>query len=153
MKYTIKIEDQTYTVEIEDLRARPVIAIVDGERYEVNPENGGPVVRAPAGAVAAAAPVAAPRPAQSAPAPAKITPAPVPSALAGTVVKAPIPGVIVAILVKPGDAVKAGQELITLEAMKMKNAIRSTREGVIAEIHVSVGQTVNHSAPLVSFTE
>jgi len=152
MKYTIKIEDQTYTVEIEDLRARPVIAIVDGERYEVNPENGGPAVHAPAGTLTAAAA----RPAQAAPVqttPARITPAPVSSALAGTMVKAPIPGVIVAILVKPGDEVKAGQELITLEAMKMKNAIRSTRDGVIAEIHVSVGQTVNHSAPLVSFTE
>ncbi len=71
----------------------------------------------------------------------------------GKSVLAPIPGVIIAISVKPGDSVTRGQELCVLEAMKMKNAIRATRDGKIAEIHVSVGQTVNHSAPLVSFTE
>ena len=40
MKYTVKIADKSYEVEIEDIRARPVIAHVDGERFEVHPEKG-----------------------------------------------------------------------------------------------------------------
>lgn len=147
MKYTLKIDDQTFSVEVNDLRARPIVAVIDGECFEVWPEGNGGGSQQP---VQAAAPAAAP----AAPAPAvKITPAPVSTTLAGSMVKAPIPGVIVAIHVKPGDEVKHGQELITIEAMKMKNAIRATRAGRIAEVFVSAGETVNHSAPLVSFAE
>lgn len=75
------------------------------------------------------------------------------SSLAGNVVKAPIPGVVIAVLVKPGQNVKVGQELITIEAMKMKNAIRATRDGEVALVHVEVGQTVPHSQPLITFAE
>jgi biotin carboxyl carrier protein len=68
-------------------------------------------------------------------------------------VRAPIPGVIVAVLVHPGDEVTHGQELCTIEAMKMRNNIRSTRAGRIAEVLVIPGQTVNHNDPLLSFEE
>jgi len=57
------------------------------------------------------------------------------------------------VAVKPGDAIKAGQELLTLEAMKMKNAIRSNRDGVIASVLVAVGDHVKHGQPLVEFSE
>ncbi len=60
---------------------------------------------------------------------------------------------IVAIAVKPGDAVKPGQELLTLEAMKMKNAIRANRDGVVAAVLVAVGDHVKHGQALVEFTE
>jgi biotin carboxyl carrier protein len=66
-------------------------------------------------------------------------------------VRAPIPGVILSIQVKVGDAVKTGQELCVLEAMKMKNAIRANRNGVIAAIHVLPGQTVQHGHALMDF--
>lgn len=65
--------------------------------------------------------------------------------------RAPLPGTIVAIEVREGDKVKAGQELLTLEAMKMKNAIRSDRDGEIAKINVAVGDLVKHNEPLVTF--
>ncbi|HCU57729.1 MAG TPA: acetyl-CoA carboxylase biotin carboxyl carrier protein subunit, partial [Anaerolineaceae bacterium] len=68
-------------------------------------------------------------------------------------VSAPLPGVIVAILVKPGDKVSRGQELCTLEAMKMKNAIRSSREGTIASVDVAVGDQVSHGQVLMTFSE
>ncbi len=55
-----------------------------------------------------------------------------------------MPGSILAILVEVGDSVSAGQELCSLEAMKMKNAIRTSRDGVIATIKVAVGQSVAH---------
>jgi biotin carboxyl carrier protein len=66
-------------------------------------------------------------------------------------VLAPLPGVIVAVLVKPGDQVARGQELCTLEAMKMKNAIKSSREGIIDTIAVNIGDQVNHGQMLMSF--
>ena len=68
-------------------------------------------------------------------------------------VTAPMPGVIQAVQVKIGDAVKHGQTVVILEAMKMKNAIRSPRDGVISEILVQPGQTVGYGAVLVKFEE
>jgi biotin carboxyl carrier protein len=68
-------------------------------------------------------------------------------------VRAPIPGVIVSIVVNVGEAVNVGQELCVLEAMKMKNSIRATRAGQIATIHVNIGQQVKHNEPLVEYVE
>ena len=64
-----------------------------------------------------------------------------------------MPGVIQAVEVKVGDAVKHGQTVVVLEAMKMKNAIRSPRDGVISEILVQPGQTVGYGEVLVKFEE
>lgn len=61
---------------------------------------------------------------------------------ARTAIKAPLPGVILTLLVKPGDEVKKGQKLFIMEAMKMENEIKSERDGVIASIKVSEGQSV-----------
>ena len=66
---------------------------------------------------------------------------------------APIPGTIVAITVKEGDSVTAGQELLSLEAMKMKNMIRATRAGKIARILVKTGDRVTQGQPLVEYAE
>ena len=71
----------------------------------------------------------------------------------GKEVLSPLPGVIIAILVKSGDKVERGQELCTLEAMKMKNAIRSNREGMIASIAVNVSDQVNHGQVLMTFVD
>lgn len=57
-------------------------------------------------------------------------------------VKAPMPGRVVKVLVKPGDAVEAGQSLIILEAMKMENEVLSPGEGQVRTVSVSVGQAV-----------
>ncbi len=144
MKYTLTIDNETYNVEIADLRARPILVNVDGEQFEVWPESSSasPTPQLPTrAAVTAPAPPPAAAPVVSS------------SSLAGNVVKAPIPGVVIAVLVKPGQNVKVGQELITIEAMKMKNAIRATRDGEVALVHVEVGQTVPHSQPLITFAE
>jgi biotin carboxyl carrier protein len=66
-------------------------------------------------------------------------------------VAAPIPGVIISIAVKPGDQVTHGQELCVLEAMKMKNAIRSTRAGTIDTVQVAKGDSVSHGQVLMVF--
>ncbi|GBU08205.1 acetyl-CoA carboxylase biotin carboxyl carrier protein subunit [Bacteroidales bacterium] len=63
--------------------------------------------------------------------------------------QSPLPGTILEINCKVGDAVKRGQKLIVLEAMKMENAINSDRDGVIKEIKVNKGDSVLEGADLV----
>jgi len=72
---------------------------------------------------------------------------------AGKVIRAPIPGVILSIAVREGTEVAIGQDLCILEAMKMKNSIRSPRKGIIAGVPISVGQAVRHHEILMEFTE
>ena len=144
MKLEVQIDSQIYTVEIEDIHARPVIARVQGERFEVWPEVSAPI--APEQAFVPVTSVPDATPSVSAPA--------APAGAANVAdVTSPLPGVIVAILVKPGDAVTRGQELCTLEAMKMKNAIRSSREGVIQSVEINLGDRVNHGQLLITFAE
>ncbi len=139
MIVTVKIGDQTFDVQIEDLHARPIVAVVDGDRFEVTPGNGAPARAAPAPMKATpAAPAALPTAASV-------------SSLAGDTLTAPLPGTVISIFAKPGDPIETGQVLLVIEAMKMKNSIRSTRPGVIAEVLVSEGQTVAHKQALLTF--
>lgn len=56
--------------------------------------------------------------------------------------QAPMPGLLVSIAVKEGDEVKVGQEIAVLEAMKMENALRAERNGVVAKVHFQAGASV-----------
>lgn len=153
----VKIGDRVFEVEVGDLRARPIHAVVDEEVFEVWPESKaaytvGSVTPARAAPLRQTPDVAPP------PTPSR-TPLPSSPAVAGNLaqsskfVRAPIPGVITAIIVKPGDEVNVGQELCKLEAMKMNNSIRSNRSGRIDAIIVSVGQQVKHNDPLMEYTD
>lgn len=108
---------------------------------------------APAGAAAApaAAPVAAPAPKPAAaPAP-KAEPAAAPAAGGpAKPLKSPLPGSITKILVTPGQAVKKGETLLMMEAMKMENEIKAEKDGVVAEIKVTVGQNVMNDEVLLT---
>lgn len=66
-------------------------------------------------------------------------------------VKAPMPGLVINILVSPGETVEANQKLITLEAMKMENAIKSPTAGTIASIEVKPGEAVDKNQVLLRF--
>ena len=68
-----------------------------------------------------------------------------------TEIKAPMPGTILDVAVKPGQSVKRGDRLCALEAMKMKNAIRSPRVGVIASVEVTEGRKVVFGDVLIRF--
>jgi biotin carboxyl carrier protein len=142
MKIKVEIDGQTYQVEVEDVHTRPIVAFLDGERYEVWPELD-----------QGASPTSASLPDIAVPVPLQSTPGQPAQAGSRNDVAAPLPGVIVAVLVKEGDAVARGQELFTLEAMKMKNAIKSSRDGVIGDIAVNVGDQVNHGQVLMTFKE
>lgn len=146
MKMKVEIGDQTYQVEVEELHQRPVIVWVEGEKFEVWPEEGTP--ESDRAEMTSAPSVSIPEGGQVSAVPERVS-----QAGSATVVKSPLPGVIVAILVKPGDSVSIGQEICTLEAMKMKNAIKSNREGTIAEVKVGVGDQVSHGQVLMTYEE
>ncbi|MCL2493367.1 MAG: biotin/lipoyl-binding protein [Clostridiales bacterium] len=118
---------------------------VNGTAYEVEVEEigGAPAVTA---ASAVSAPAQAPAPA-SAPAPAQAVSAPTAGA---TVIESPMPGTILNVLVKPGDAVKKGQVLLILEAMKMENEIVAPADGIVDAVAVAKGASVNAGDVLAS---
>jgi biotin carboxyl carrier protein len=62
---------------------------------------------------------------------------------------APMPGKVVRVLVKPGDLVAARQPVVVVEAMKMENELRASRDGTVAEIHVREGMSVDAGALLL----
>lgn len=87
-------------------------------------------------------------------APATAAPAPAPAAPAGAagsvVVKAPMPGTVVKIEVSAGQAVKAGQDLVFIEAMKMETPVKAPQDGTVATIDVAKGESVDSGKVLVT---
>jgi len=147
MKYNVTIKNKSYVVEIEDINARPVIAHVEGQRFEVIPDIN------PVGTEVKLEPVTA-----NAPKGKKDTKEVISFDLRkpdpnqnGNEMTAPLPGTVIEVFVKAGDIIEAGQVILIIEAMKMKNSIRSTRAGKIAEVFASVNQTVAHKQVLVKF--
>lgn len=67
------------------------------------------------------------------------------------VVRSPMPGRVVSVLVKPGDAVRVGQGVVIVEAMKMENELRAEVDGVVKAVHVAAGDRVDGNAELVTF--
>ena len=143
-EYKFRINGNEYDVSIGGMEGRSAEVTVNGVSYSVELEN------APA-----AAPVAAPvQPARAAEAPAAAaTAAPVaakPAGGAGRKVTSPLPGVIIEVSVKEGQAVKAGQKVAVLEAMKMENEIQAESDGTVAAIHVAKGDSVLEGADIVT---
>ena len=64
-------------------------------------------------------------------------------------IKAPLPGTIITVLVKPGDKVTMGQKLLTMEAMKMENNVLSEKDGTVRVVNVKPGMTVAQNEVLV----
>lgn len=135
MKYTATLNGKQYEVELERIDA-----------YEPMPRYGEAPAAAPAPVAAPAAPAPAPAPAAPAPAPA---PAAAPAAGA-TTVEAPMPGKILNIKVSAGQAVKFGETVIVMEAMKMETEIVAPADGTVAQILVKAGDAVDTGAALVT---
>ncbi len=129
MKYKVTLNGRTYEVEVEQGKAMLT------DEYEAY----APAPAAPA-APAAAAPAA-----PAAPAPAA---APAVTA-AGEPVNSPMPGTILRVEVAQGAAVKEGQLLVVLEAMKMENEILAPRDGTVAQVVVQKGSHVETGSPLI----
>ena len=144
-EYSFKINGKQYDVTVESVEGKNAQVVVNGAAYSVEIEKG--AAEAP---VAVPAPAAAP--AQAAPAPAAAAPAAPKAAPAGpgTKVESPLPGVVIEVSVKEGQAVKQGQKVAVLEAMKMENEIAATVDGTVTAIHVNKGDSVLEGAPIVT---
>lgn len=153
MKYRVRVEGVWFVVEVGDLAARPVIAIVDGDPVEVWPEEPAGQLPRQEQEVSSDRPAAGPPAATGSKlASGRGTPKPSSAETSGlNLVRAPIPGVVVSIAVQPDEEVVPGQELCVLEAMKMKNAIRAARAGRIAAVRVITGQHVKHREVLMEY--
>lgn len=137
--YKFTINGNSYEVAVNSVEGKTASVNVNGMDYQVELEN------APA-----AAPVAAPKaPAAEQPAVQSPTPAAVPSG-AGEKVPSPLPGVIIEVSVKEGQAVKAGQKVAVIEAMKMENEIAAPKDGTVTAIHVNKGDSVLEGADIVT---
>lgn len=146
-QYKYKVNGAQYDVTIDSISGSVAKVEVNGIPFEV--EMQGSTLVEEALPTQAAAEAAAPAPAA---APSPETPAAAPAAGpgAGTPVKAPLPGVVTKILVSPGQAVKKGETVLVLEAMKMENNIAAETDGKVTGICVSVGDSVMEGTTLVT---
>lgn len=137
--YKFTINGNSYEVAVNSVEGKTASVNVNGMDYQVELEN------APA-----AAPVAVPK-APVAEQPAVQSPAPAAApAGAGEKVPSPLPGVIIEVSVKEGQAVKAGQKVAVIEAMKMENEIAAPKDGTVTAIHVNKGDSVLEGADIVT---
>ena len=137
--YKMKINGNNYEIAVKDVNGQNVEVEVNGKAYSVElaeqpkAEKPKPVMARPS-----AAPAAAPSPAPSRPA-----------AGAAGATKSPLPGTVLSVNVTVGQAVKAGDVALVLEAMKMENNINCGKDGVVKAIYVQKGDNVLEGADLL----
>lgn len=136
-EFTFKINGAEYKCAVEEIEAGKTNVTVNGKVYTVETEA--PAAPAPK---PVAKPAPAPKPAAAPAAPKAEAPKPAAAPAAGVQVKSPLPGSVVKVLVSEGQAVKKGDTLLTLESMKMENAIMAEADGTVKQIAVTPGQNV-----------
>jgi glutaconyl-CoA decarboxylase len=135
MKYNVTLNGKIYEVDVTESDA--IVTGVSQVPFVAA------VPAAPAAPVSAPVAEATPAAAPAVEAPAAAPAAPAPVAADGTQIKAPMPGSILAVKKNVGDAVKAGEVIVVLEAMKMENDIVAPCDGVVKSINAPKGTTVN----------
>jgi biotin carboxyl carrier protein len=164
-RYTVAIGDETYTIDVHQLAANRFEVTVGDLAFEATLEEEGDlpgalispemVVPEEARPTPLARVIAQPAPPSSpglGPGPAARSAPGAEAAPAGgraDVLAAPMPGVVLEVLVVPGTALRRGDPILVLEAMKMRNTIRSPRDAVVLEIAVEAGRPVGPGDPLV----
>ncbi len=118
----IRVEGKWYFVEVEDLSTDPAVVLVDGQKFEVKLEDIGSLIEEKK------------LPDQN------ITESG--STSNRSEFRSPMPGTVITILVKIGEDVKVGQDLIVLESMKMQQTLKADDNGIVAEITVSEGDQI-----------
>jgi glutaconyl-CoA/methylmalonyl-CoA decarboxylase subunit gamma len=147
MKVVVKVGERVIEVDIENSSSRPIVAMVEGERFEVWPENASGAAGEIGGLTQTGAGSAESVLVQ------KNQSAQTSSNLMGKTMTSPLPGTVIEVFVKAGEHVEAGHVVLIIEAMKMKNSIRTTRAGNISAVLVNPGETVTHKQPLIEFNE
>ena len=141
----VKVGERWYTAGLEDLSSSPIKVSVDGETFYVEVEGVGrsrPVPPPfPSNLPSAPPSVPQPKPSQAS--------APAVRTASDKVISAPMPGKLLAVNVRPGEAVALGQEVCVLEAMKMEQSILAPSAGVVKAVYVQPLQQVSADDPLV----
>lgn len=143
-RYTIEVDGRRFVIDVAERGAERFAVQVDGQSFDVTlagrEELGGEgAVRLVPSAAPAAMNLTAP-PAPAAP----------PAAAHDGVLRAPMPGVILRVLVAAGAGVRRGQDLAVLEAMKMENEIVAERGGTCTDIAKAPGQSVETGERLLT---
>lgn len=146
-QYDIKINGKDYNVVINSVSNGIADVTVNGKSYHAemrasSEPDAGPEYRTPSSP-------AVTRPSAS-PATAERQTSSVRRTVSGHQVTSPLPGVITAIKVKPGDTVKEGQTVVILEAMKMENEIQSEYDGTVTSVDVEKGESVLEGAVIIT---
>ena len=119
----IRVEGKWYLVQVHDLSSDPAVVLVDGQKFEVKLEDFVSLIET------------------DKPSDGNI-PASWPFRGNGREFKSPMPGTIITILVKTGEKVKVGQDIIILESMKMQQPLKADSNGIVGEITVSEGDQI-----------
>jgi len=140
----VVVNGNPYEIEIENINESPMSVAVNGQTYQVTLEAEKGQITSPI--ISNSVPVPSIKPVIMAPKPQQVA-----AASSSNEMRSPMPGLILDIVVKPGSKVSRGQNMMALEAMKMKNAIRAPKDGIIQSIAVSEGQKVAYNDLLVIF--
>ena len=177
-RYTVSVDERSFTIDVIETAADRFEVSVDGRTFEatlhddrdlpgsvISPEVSSPAARAvalPIGTAPAAAPGAASPTDATAPTPPArrpATPAPGPTSKGADtgsradVMTAPMPGVVLEVLVAAGATLRRGDPVLVLEAMKMRNTIRCPRDAVVVEVAVAAGQPIGPGDLLVRLAD
>lgn len=167
-RYTITVNDTTRVIDVEELTADTYRVQIEGRFVDVRLDDHrgfarsaiAPGVEVRRATVGAAAAPSAPAPAPAGAPAGALQAAPAASGVAAGAapgradrMSAPMPGVLLEVRTRVGERVTRGQTLLILEAMKMKNELKSPRDGVVAELYAPEGAQVRFGEPLVRFEE
>ncbi len=139
--FNIKVNGNNYRIDIDSVHGNQATVTVNGTSYHVEFEN---TSEQPASVSKVSSVVSAPAPQVSVP---KVQSH---DSNKEKAVKAPLPGVIVAVNVNVGDVVKVGQTVAVLEAMKMENELESEYSGTVTAIHVAKNDSVLEGATIIT---
>jgi glutaconyl-CoA/methylmalonyl-CoA decarboxylase subunit gamma len=133
--YVLRIGEKDYTASVLEINDDSAKISVDGNIYNVNIIEFGSNGKKPVERVAKAGPET------------KVISRPVKETGSGTQIsgdgiKAPMPGVVLSVKVKEGERIKAGEHVLTIEAMKMENEIKAPYDGIVGKIHVGENESV-----------
>ncbi len=148
-KYSFKIKGKSYEVDIQEITGPMATVVVNGQSYKVSIENRSQ----PSGSMTqSSAKNLPPQIIKRATVPVLPHPASKPGTLEN-VISTPMPGVVVKIEVRVGQAVKAGETVVIFESMKMENNIVAPKDCVIKQILIKEGQDVAENVALMEYEE
>jgi biotin carboxyl carrier protein len=148
-EYKFKINGKDYAVKIGEASGRSLTVNVNGADYEVELENELAAAGDTSAGAFARTGLRSNEEAEVSPAAAPAAPKAAPAG-AGKTIKSPLPGIIISINVKEGQAVTRGQKVAVIEAMKMENDILAECDGTITAIHAAKGDSVLEGADIVT---